>query len=121
MGMDEPHAPQSFGAEAVVRQVRYEDVPVRADDDVSYAAAPVNEEPRLPAGFSRRLGQRAGGLRRDDCFRRRLPAVETFEHPDLGRLETGYVAVDRGDSKTPSGRGGFSLPSGKRGTKNAPP
>src|SRR3989337_4458373 len=97
MGMDEPHSPEAFGTEAVIRQVRYEEVPVRADDDVPYAAAPVDEEPRLPACFRRRLGQRAGCLGRDDSFRRRPPAVETFAHPDLGRFETGYVAVDRGD------------------------
>src|SRR3990172_2912443 len=111
MGMDESHSPEAFGTEAVIRQVRYEDVPVRADDDVPYAASPVDEEPGLPACFSRRLGQRAGCLRRDDSFRRRPPAVETFEHPDLGRFETGYVAVDRGD-------GGLLFRN--RGIKNLP-
>ena len=97
MGVDEPDAPEAFAAETVLRKVGDKDITVRAHEHVPDAAGTVDDQAHLPPDFSRGFGQGAGRFGRDDHGRRRLPAVEAFEGLYLGRLEAGYVAMDRGD------------------------
>ena len=77
--MHEPQSPEALWTKREVREVRYGDGTVIADDDELDDAAPVDDYSDLPGDIARYLRQVSPQLRRDYLAGRDLPAVDLLQ------------------------------------------
>jgi hypothetical protein len=92
--MDKADAAESFASKPVFGKIGDQDVLVRSDNDVPDASGSVYDQSDLPAYFDSGLAKRARGFRSNYIFRRHLPAVQTFEHFELGWFKTRYFTMN---------------------------
>ena len=91
--VDEPQAAQAGLARAGAADVGQLDLPRVSDDDVLDFAAPVEQDPNLPARLSRDFRQVARQLRGAQLARLYAAAIGREQAPGLACLQTGRVAV----------------------------
>ena len=73
---------------------------MRTDDDIGHLTPAGDEEADLAVDLAGELRKRPGQLVGDDPLRRDAPLVELPDAPDLGRPETGQIAVYLFDSRS---------------------
>ena len=101
MDMDEAQAPECLAAEGKIGELRDEEAPLVADDDVLHGAGAADQNPHLTAGLLGEFGHPPGQLVADDLLHRHAAAVEPFQPVELALLEAGEVAVELVNKKSP--------------------